>query len=54
MGVILTATVGLCIWIILWALQILNAFDGILIAGAMVLVAVGVHNLLPYLPGRRS
>ena len=52
MGVILTATAGLCLWIILWALGV-KGFDGILIAGAMVLIAIGVSNLLPYLPGRR-
>jgi hypothetical protein len=53
MGVILTATAGLCLWIILWALNI-KGFDGMLIVGAMVVVAIGVRNLLPYLPGRRE
>jgi hypothetical protein len=53
MGLILTATAGLCLWIILWALNI-KGFDGILIAGAMVVTAIGVRNLLPYLPGRRE
>jgi hypothetical protein len=52
MGVILTTTAGLCLWIILWALGI-KGFDGILIAAGMVVVAIGVSNLLPYLPGRR-
>jgi hypothetical protein len=53
MGLILTATAGLCLWIILWSLNV-KGFDGILIAAAMVLVAIGVRNLLPYLPGRRE
>jgi hypothetical protein len=53
MGVILTATAGLGLWIILWALGI-KGFDGILIAAAMVVIAIGVSNLLPYLPGRRQ
>jgi hypothetical protein len=53
MGVILTATVGLCLWIILWTLNV-SGFDAIMIAVLMVLVAIGVHNLLPYLPGRRD
>jgi hypothetical protein len=53
MGLILTATAGLCLWIILWALNI-KGFDGILIAAAMVVVAIGVRNLLPFLPGRRE
>lgn len=53
MGLILTATAGLAIWIVLWALNV-SGFDAILIAVAMVLVAIGVRNLLPYLPGRRD
>ncbi len=54
MGLILTATAGLCIWIVLWALDLFGGFDSILIGLAMVLVAIGVRNLVPYLPGRRG
>lgn len=53
MGLIVTATAGLTLWIILWALNI-SGFDAILIAVLMVLVAVAVRGLLPYLPGRRD
>lgn len=53
MGLILTATFGLCLWIVLWALHVASGFDAILIGIALVLVAIGVHNLLPFLPGRR-
>jgi hypothetical protein len=53
MGLILTATAGLCIWIVLWALGV-SGFDGILIAIALVLIAIGVRTLLPFLPGRRD
>jgi hypothetical protein len=53
MGLILTATAGLCVWIILWSLGV-SGFDGILIAIAMVLLAIGVYTLLPLLPRRRS
>jgi hypothetical protein len=53
MGLILTATAGLCIWIVLWALGV-SGFDAILIAVVMVLIAIGVHQLLPFLPGRRD
>ncbi len=52
MGLILTATAGLCLWLILWALNLFNALDGIIIAAIMVLIAIGVRNLLPFLPGR--
>lgn len=53
MGLILTGTAGLCIWIVLWSLNI-SGFDSILIAIVMVLVAIAVRNLLPFLPGRRD
>jgi hypothetical protein len=53
MGLILTATAGLCIWIIIWSLNV-SGLDAILLSVVMVLVAIGVRNLLPYLPGRRD
>ena len=53
MGLILTATAGLCLWIILWAINI-SGFDAILIAIVMVVIAIGVRTLLPFLPGRRG
>jgi hypothetical protein len=53
MGLILTATAGLGLWIILWALGV-SGFDSILIAVLMVLIAIGTRNLLPFLPGRRD
>ena len=54
MGVILTATAALVIWIVLWAVGIASGFDAILIGVAMVLLAVAVRTVLPYLPGRRG
>jgi hypothetical protein len=53
MGLILTATAGLCIWIVIWALGV-SGLDAILITIAMVLIAIGVRNLLPFLSGRRD
>ncbi|MGO9750450.1 MAG: hypothetical protein ACLP8S_14480 [Solirubrobacteraceae bacterium] len=53
MGLIITATAGLCLWIVLWALN-MSGFDAILIAIVMVLVATGVRNVLPHLTGRRD
>jgi hypothetical protein len=53
MGLILTATAGLCIWIVIWSLNV-SGLDAIMIAIVMVLVAIGVRNVLPYLPGRRD
>ena len=53
MALILTATAGLCLWIILWALNV-SGFDAILIAVVMVLIALAIQQLLPFLPGRRD
>jgi hypothetical protein len=53
MGLVITAAVGLCLWIIIWALNV-SGLDAIFLAIVMVLVAIGVRNLLPFLPGRRD
>jgi hypothetical protein len=53
MGVILTAAVGLCVWIIIWSLNV-SGLDAFMITIVMVLVAIGVRNLMPFLPGRRD
>ena len=53
MGLIITAAAGLCLWIIIWSLNV-SGLDAIMLAIVMVLVAIGVRNLLPFLPGRRD
>ena len=53
MGLVLTATAALSLWIILWALKV-GAFDGMLVVVAILLIAYGLWNLLPFLPGRRE
>lgn len=53
MGLILTTGAGLCIWIVIWSLNV-SGLDAILITIVMVLLAVGIRQLLPYLPGRRD
>jgi hypothetical protein len=53
MGLIVTATAGLIIWIVLWATGASSGFDSILIGIALFLLALGIRSLLPYLPGRR-
>jgi hypothetical protein len=53
MGLIITATAGLCLWIILWSLNV-SGFDAILIAVIMILVATALRTVLPFLPGRRD
>lgn len=54
MGLVLTATAGLCIWIILWATDAFSGFDSIMLGIVMVLLAIALRSVLPYLPGRRS
>jgi hypothetical protein len=53
MGLVITAAAGLCLWIVIWALNV-SGLDAIFLAIVMVLVAIGVRNLLPFLPGRRD
>ena len=52
MILVLTTIAGLCLWVILWALDF-KAFDGFLIAFGMVVLAVTVRLILPSLPGSR-
>jgi hypothetical protein len=53
MGLVVTVTVGLIVWIVLWALGA-KGFDAFLIATAIILVGASVKILSGYLPGRRS
>jgi hypothetical protein len=53
MGLILTMTAGLCIWIVLWALGI-KGFDAFLITAVMTLGAVLTRNLVIGLFGNRE
>jgi hypothetical protein len=53
MGLVLTATFGLIVWIVLWALGA-KGFDAFLLSGAIILVGASLRILSGYLPGRRS
>lgn len=53
MAIIVTATFGLAIWIVLWALNV-SGFDGIMIAIALVLLVTGIRSVLPHLTGRKD
>ena len=53
MGLIITGAFGLCLWIVLWALNI-SGFDALLIGLVMVLVVTAIRNVLPYLPSRKD
>ena len=53
MGLILTLTGGLVVWIVLWALGS-RGFDAFMLAAVIVLVGASLKILSGYLPGRRS
>jgi hypothetical protein len=53
MGLILTVTAGLIVWIVLWALGA-KGFDAFMIATVIILVGASLKILSGYLPGRRS
>jgi hypothetical protein len=53
MGLILTVTAGLVIWIVLWALGA-RGFDAFMLSTAIILVGAALKILSGYLPSRRG
>jgi hypothetical protein len=53
MGLVLTITGGLVVWIVLWALGV-KSFDAFLLTTVIVLTGAALRILSGYLPGRRS
>jgi hypothetical protein len=53
MGLILTVTACLVVWIVFWAIGT-KGFDAFLLAAAIILVGASLKVLSGYLPGRRS
>ena len=53
MGLVLTLTAGLVVWIVLWSLSD-KGLDAFLLTGAIVLIGASLKILAGYLPGRRS
>ena len=52
MGTILAAAVGLCIWLIMWSLDV-KALDAFLVTLLILIVAATMRILLPFVPGKR-
>jgi len=48
MGVLVSLTVGLVIWVVLWALGGAKPFDAFLIPVFLVVTAAAVHIAKPY------
>lgn len=53
MGLVLTLTAGLIIWIVLWALGA-KGFDSFMLAAAIIAVGASLKILAGYLPGHRG
>ena len=53
MGLILTVSAGLVVWIVLWALGT-KGFDAFMLAAVIILVGATLRILSRYLPGRRT
>ncbi len=53
MGVLLTLTAGLVVWIVLWSIGA-KSFDAFLITIVMLIVAAAAHIIWPTLPGNRN
>ncbi len=53
MGLVLTVTSGLIVWIVLWALGV-KGIDAFLLAATIILVGATLKILSGYLPSRRS
>ncbi len=53
MGLVVTVTAGLIVWIVLWALGS-KGVDSFLLATVIILVGASLKILSGYLPGRRS
>ena len=51
MGLVVATTVGLVIWIVLWATGV-KATDGFLVAAVVIMLGATARILAPYLPGR--
>ena len=53
MALVITGTIGLCSWIVLWALNV-SGFDALLIAIVMVLIVTAFRNVGPHLTSRKD
>jgi len=53
MGLVLTVTAGLVVWVVLWALGA-KGFDAFMLALAIAMVGASLKIAAGYLPGRRD
>jgi hypothetical protein len=53
MGLLLTTTAGLVVWIVLWAIGV-KSFDAFMITVAMIVLAATARLFAPFLSGSRG
>jgi hypothetical protein len=53
MGLVLTVTAGLVLWVVVWALG-MAGLDGFIFATVIIVAGATARILAGYLPGRRS
>lgn len=53
MGLVYAIVSSLCLWIVLWALNV-KALDGFLLAALLMIIAVTVQMLAKYNPSKRQ
>jgi hypothetical protein len=53
MGLVVATTVGLVIWLVMWALGI-KAVDAFMITVLLVLLGATMRIIAPFLPGNRD
>ncbi len=52
MVLLLSGIAALVLWVFLWGLD-MKALDALMISLLVIFLAITVHMVLPYLPGRR-
>jgi hypothetical protein len=53
MGLVVTVTFGMVVWIVLWALGV-TGFDAFLLTSVIILCGATARIAVRYLPGRRQ
>lgn len=53
MGLVLTVTAGLVVWVVLWALGA-KGFDAFMLAMVIAMIGASLKLVARYLPGRRD
>jgi hypothetical protein len=53
MGMVATATGAVCLWLILWSIDV-KGFDAFMLVLLILLIGATLRSILPNLPGRQT